>query len=107
MEVSAMFKYVLISLAAAMAVRTNPVVAAAHFAVAVTGQAVAEGRGNGVGFPPLDKTWTRWGQDSEACAQVLANSRLTKPVSFSAEGKGFEPSTPCGASDFELAGLAV
>jgi hypothetical protein len=85
-----MLQYVLmISLAAAMAIRTNPVAAAAPCAVTVTRKPAAEERGFGVGFLPLDKTWTRRGQDDEAGLQVLANSRLTNPVSFSAEGKGF------------------
>ena len=93
-----MLQYVLmISLAAAMAVGTIPAAASC----AVAGNALTEVGDNGAGFPTLDKTWTRRGQDYEACSQILANSRLTKPVSFSAEGKGFEPSTPCGASDFE------
>ena len=42
-----------------------------------------------------------WGARNEAGSQVLAIASLTSPVSFSAEGMGFEPTTPCGASDFE------
>src|SRR5438128_8898550 len=103
MEVNTMLKFVLmIILATAMAASGNSAAAASKpAAIAEAGQAGAESLGFAVGFLPLDKTWTTTGQENEAGSQVLANSRLTSPVSFSAEGKGFEPSTPCGASDFE------
>ena len=93
-----MMKFVMmIMLVAMLAVGNN--LAAAMAAVG----AGAKISGTGSGNPPLDKTWTTWGQENEAGSQVLAISSLTSPVSFPAEGMGFEPTTPCGASDFECA----
>ena len=71
--------------------------------VAVTGNmaamAAADG-GAGVKYPGasgenliLDKTGPTGAQENEAGSQVLVLSGLTNPVSFLAEGKGFEPST--------------
>ena len=53
------------------------------------------------GNATLDKTGTTGGQENEAGSQVLAVSSLTSPVSFQAEGTGFEPATPCGAPHFQ------
>ena len=53
------------------------------------------------GKSPLAKTWTTGVQEKEAGSQVLATASLTSPVSFQAEGKGFEPATPCGAPHFQ------
>ena len=57
--------------------------------------------GDGPARAPLAKTWTTGVQENEEGSQVPANSVLASPVSFRAEGKGFEPSTGCPAPDFE------
>ena len=49
----------------------------------------------------LDKTWTTAGSENTIGSQALNYSGLTSRVSFQAEGMGFEPTTPCGAPDFE------
>ena len=81
----------MIVLVAMLAVSDNPAAA----------MATAEIPGMYHGKLPLDKTWTTGGQENEAGSQVLAIASLTSHVSFRAEGMGFEPTTPCGASDFE------
>ncbi len=48
-----------------------------------------------------DKTGTTARAANDSDAQVPAILQLAILVSFRAEGKGFEPSTPFGAPDFE------
>ena len=48
-----------------------------------------------------DKTGTNNGSENTAGPQVLALRAVRDCRSFLAEGMGFEPTTPCGASDFE------
>ena len=87
----------MIVLVAMLAVSSNP---AAQWRPTAPAPSVP---GVGPGTLSLDKTWTTRGQENEAGSQVPAISSLTSPVSFPAEGMGFEPTTPCGASDFESA----
>jgi hypothetical protein len=91
-------RVMMIVVAAIVAATSNPAVAMS------AGGAGADVSGVSVGKSPLDKTWTTGGQENEACSQVLAVTLLTSPVSFQAEGKGFEPSTGCPAPDFETGG---
>ena len=49
----------------------------------------------------LDKNWTSTGSKNKAGSQALVTKQLASRVSFLAEGMGFEPTTPCGAPDFE------
>ncbi len=49
----------------------------------------------------LDNSWTRAVPQNRAGSQVLIDKQLASRVSFLAEGMGFEPTTPCGAPDFE------
>ena len=91
-----MMKNVMMSvLVAILAVSSNPAAAVA------VGSAGAEIPGIGRGNLSLDKTWTTRGQENEAGSQVLIVRSLTSPVSFTAEGKGVEPSTGYPAPDFE------
>lgn len=48
-----------------------------------------------------DKTGTSGGQAENCCAQVAETKGFPNAVTFEAEGMGFEPTTPCGAPDFE------
>ena len=91
-----MSQYVMMTvMAATLAVSTNLT------AMMVARGATAETTGISRGRSPLDKTWTTWGQEKEAGSQVLAAVALTSPGSFTAEGKGVEPSTGYPAPDFE------
>jgi hypothetical protein len=88
-----MLEYVMmIVLAAVTAAMGNPV------AIMAAGGAGAEIHGVGPGKPSLDKTWTSRGQENAAGSQVPFFSALTRPGSFSAEGKGFEPSIRRGGN---------
>ena len=88
-----------IVLVAMLAVSSNP--AAIMAAVVAAKSAGAESSSVSSWNLFLDKTWTTWGQENVAGSQVLAVSSLTSTVSFSAEGMGLEPTTPCGAPHFQ------
>ena len=77
---------------AMLAVSSNP---AAMTAAGAASPGVSPGEA------PLDKTWTTRGHRDQMGSQVAEISALTSPGSFSAEGKGVEPSTACAAPDFE------
>ena len=94
-----MMRYLLMIVLVAM-----PAISGNAAAAMVARVAGADGAGGSLGKSPLDKTWTTGGQKNEAGTQVLAIASLTSPMSFQAEGKGFEPSTGCPAPDFESAG---
>lgn len=49
----------------------------------------------------LEKTWRNAGSKNEAGSQVLTEKHIASRVCPKAEGMGFEPTTPCGAPDFE------
>ena len=89
-------KYVsMIVVAAMMAVSSNPA------ATTMAGSAEAEIPGVNPAISPLDKTWTTRGQENKAGSQVLVFRSLTSPVSFPAEGTGFEPATGFPAPHFQ------
>ena len=48
-----------------------------------------------------DKTGTNAVPRNTAGSQTLVEQALASLVFLKAEGKGLEPSTPCGATDFE------
>jgi hypothetical protein len=48
-----------------------------------------------------DKTGTTQGLPNNTASQTTAVQGLARRFSFSAEGMGFEPTTPFGAPDFE------
>ena len=74
-------------------------------AVMAAGLILAESRASvaTVEVGDRDKTGTRGVQETEHGSQVAIIKALTSRVSFRAEGKGLEPSTPYGATDFESA----
>ena len=49
----------------------------------------------------LDKSWTTAYSENEVGSQPLVSQAVASRVSSEAEGMGFEPTTPCGAPDFE------
>lgn len=48
-----------------------------------------------------DKTGTTAPWQNEASSQTVVDQQLASLAFTKAEGKGLEPSTPCGATDFE------
>ena len=63
------------------------------------GMLIMAGGGSEIGN--RDKTGTNGVPRNTAGSQTLVEQALTSLVLFKAEGKGLEPSTPCGATDFE------
>jgi len=49
----------------------------------------------------MDKTGTTRGSANHLAAEMLTDKLLAAAFSFVAEGMGVEPTTPCGAPDFE------
>ncbi len=48
-----------------------------------------------------DKTGTNGIRKNNAGSQMVTTKPLASRVSFTAEGTGFEPATPCGAPHFQ------
>jgi hypothetical protein len=49
----------------------------------------------------LANSWPNASWENATGSQALTDLGLASRVSFQAEGMGFEPTTPCGAPDFE------
>ncbi len=49
----------------------------------------------------LDKTWTNARSQNSGSSQSVDFQHVASFSNSQAQGKGLEPSTPCGATDFE------